>query len=410
MRYRHAAWIMMYCASVAGWNGIAAAQWKPHSVGRLNGESPQIRMPAKRQIVSESWNCTAAVPYLVYMPEKDRLLMTIGRDNPHQAMVMTSDDHGATWSKPTYLHVDAKGNSDAGMTTGLTYLGNGKLIANGGPIHWLSDNYGAAWTRADNPAALNGKTWYEWDPLLIDKDAKTGNVARLMSFCSDNLQADGHFQGYIRSSTNGGAAWTNEIKVPQMYKVNEVAFLRAHNGDIVAACRTDNPPRFAGSPLDHYNGLAVSISKDNGATWSELNVLYDFGRHHPSMVLMPNNDIVMTYVVRLGYDRTSDGFPQYGIEAVVSRDNGQTWDLSHRYVLDKWTGNRKGANECAPGPQEWWASSQATSTLLLPDATLLTAFGTGYRSQLVGNVSSPRDIGLIQWRPAEAPAAQSSLR
>lgn len=32
----------------------------------------------------------------------------------------------------------------------------------------------------------------------------------------------------------------------------------------------------------------------------------------------------MTYVVRKGYVNTADGFPQFGIEAVVSRDNGQT--------------------------------------------------------------------------------------
>ena len=32
-----------------------------------------------------------------------------------------------------------------------------------------------------------------------------------------------------------------------------------------------------------------------------MKVLYDYGRHHPSTVLMPNRDIVMTYVVRTGW-------------------------------------------------------------------------------------------------------------
>jgi hypothetical protein len=123
-----------------------------------------------------------------------------------------------------------------------------------------------------------------------------------------------------------------------------------------------------------------------------VNRLYDYGRHHPSLVLMPDGRILMTYVVRLGYPRSAEGFPQFGIEAVVSRDHGASWDLAHRLVLARWTGNRTGSNE-------WWASSQATSTVLLPDGSLLTTFGTGYRSRPnAQGLPAPRDAGLIHWR------------
>ena len=144
------------------------------------------------------------------------------------------------------------------------------------------------------------------------------------------------------SAGNEGRTWGKGLLVPQWKGVNEVALLRAANGDWVAACRTDIPARFKGETLDHYEGLGISISKDRGRTWSEVTKLYDWGRHHPSLVLMPNNDIVMTYVVRKGYVDTPDGYPQFGIEAVVSHDHGQTWDLDHRYILDTWAGNRKG--------------------------------------------------------------------
>ena len=165
-------------------------------------------------------------------------------------------------------------------------------------------------------------------------------------------------------------------------------------------------PRDSRDEIDHYNGLGVSISKDNGATWSKPNMLYEWGRHHPSMVLMPNGDIVMTYVVRKGYVDTPDGYPQFGIEAVVSQDHGQTWDLDHRYLLHTWVGNRKrnGSSENQPGPQAWWASSQATSSVLLPDGSILTAFGTGYRSQPgPDNLPTPRDVGLVLWQPGDRP-------
>ena len=82
----------------------------------------------------------------------------------------------------------------------------------------------------------------------------------------------------------------------------------------------------------------------------------------------------------------------------MSADNGRTWDLDHRYILHAWRGNRLGENK-------WWASCQATSTVLLPDGSLLTAFGTGYRSEpdASGGNPSPRDAGLLRWTLSDAP-------
>jgi hypothetical protein len=123
-------------------------------------------------------------------------------------------------------------------------------------------------------------------------------------------------------------------------------------------------------------------------------MLYQWGRHHPSMGLMPNGDVVMTYVVRLGYEDSPDGFPRYGIEAVVSADHGKTWDLDHRYILAAWQGLYKRPS--------YMCSSQSTSSLLLPDGSILTAFGTGYRVKFgpggEGDHPIPRDVGLIRWR------------
>ena len=59
---------------------LAAAQWKPHTVRQLNGRAGGIKQGAKFQILTESWNRVVAVPYIVYMPEKDRLLMLVSCD------------------------------------------------------------------------------------------------------------------------------------------------------------------------------------------------------------------------------------------------------------------------------------------------------------------------------------------
>ena len=149
--------------------------------------------------------------------------------------------------------------------------------------------------------------------MLVERNASTGAVASLMetgyAVVGSPGNGPGYERAYLRSSTDGGQTWSTGIQVPQWNGVSEVDIVRAANGNLVAACRTDISDAFPGETLDWYEGLGVSISKDGGNTWSNVNKLYDYGRHHASMLLMPNNDIVMTYVVRLGYPDTPTGIP-----------------------------------------------------------------------------------------------------
>jgi hypothetical protein len=375
---------------------LTAAGWQDHVVQQTNGSAARIMLPAQQQIVTEQLNEITGVPYMVYIPEKDQVLMTLAYRQPHMAALMSSPDHGATWSSVTFMRQDEKGQPTLGFQTGLTYLGNGRIITGTG---YLSEDYGATWpTYRPVPSCWPGKSFYGWDPIFADRDPQSGQIRRFI--LADYRQVDpAHLyssQASVFFSTDEGKTWSEPLTPSEWKGVNEIAFARARNGDLIAACRTDNSEWFVkkGLELDHFCGLAVSISKDDGKTWSALNRLYDWGRHHPCMVVMPNGTIVLSYVVRLGYRRAADGYPQFGVEAVVSRDHGQTWDLDHKYILSAWKGNRKG------GPNEWWASSQATSTVLLPDGSLLTAFGTGYRSQpRAGDGSpAPRDVGVVHWQ------------
>ena len=369
----------------------------------MNHLGAEIRLAAKIQIVTESWNRVVAVPYIIYMPEKDRLGMLVGCDYPHRAMLLSSDDRGATWTAPRPPQLAKGGKTALGLGTSLTYLGAGRVLFYAG-ARWFSRDYGQTWGDPVPVAPTpdpKPKPWYIWDPPLVERDPAAGKITRIVEtgytwFRPPKVKT-AHQQAYIRFSTDQGKTWSKGIKVLQWHAVSEVALFRAANGDLLAACRTDIPARMVGETLDHYEGLGICVSKDDGRTWSKVTKLYDWGRHHPSLVLMPNKDIVMTYVVRKGYVDTPDGFPQFGIEAAVSHDHGRTWDLDHRYILHCWTGNRK-------GPNAWWPSSQATSSVLLPDGSILTAFGTGYRSQPGPNgLPAPRDAGLVLWRPSTQP-------
>ncbi len=396
--------------TMTAWNvSVRAEAWKAHEVRQLGEAVGGDRTPAKLQIVTESWNRVVAVPYIVYLPEKDRLLMLISCDYPHRPMVLTSDDHGTSWSQPHSILPDEPAHARHLLGVSLTSLGDGQVLCGvEGKLRCRSIDYGQTWSSEPIPPNSQGGGWNQWDPYLVDRDAATGKVIQLME-TGYRGSTDGGQEAFLRSSRDLGKTWNDATRVPQSAKVNEVALARAANGHIAAACRTDIPQSKQGETLYHFEGLGISISADEGQTWSEVQKLFDWGRHHPSLVVMPTGDIVMTYVVRKGYIETEDGFPQFGIEAVVSRDHGQTWDLDHRDLLHTWVGNRKGSNQSAPGPQAWWASSQATSTVVLPDGNLLTAFGTGYRSQPNSQgMSSPRDVGLVQWRLSKEPTDSNS--
>jgi hypothetical protein len=393
-----AAYVLIVGMAVTITSPVCHAQWKPTKILQMDGDAVGEEIPAEQQIVTESWNRIVAVPYIVYMPEKDRVLMLVNCDylSSHQPMTIISDDQGATWSGPRPVSKDPEVNGAAGLSKCLTYLGNGKLAFSANE-RWFSSDYGETWEGpVPIPLATNGQRWGQWDPYLVDRDPTSGVVTRVMEAgCNEEDggwdSPAGYDQGHVRFSMDEGRTWGPNIKVPEWYAVSEVALVRAKDRSIVAGCRTAMMREHLGN-IDHYDGLGVSISKDDGATWSHVNRLYCCGRMHPCMVVMPSGDIVMTYVVRRGYPRDENDFPQFGIEAIVSHDNGASWDIPHRYVLAKWSGNRKGR-------KEWYASCQGTSTVLLPDGSLLTAFGTGYRSQTnaEGRNPAPRDVGLVRW-------------
>jgi hypothetical protein len=398
-----------------------------YHISQTNGDREPASLAAEIQWISKTWDCSASrMPYLVYMPEKDRLLMLV---TCHKASAtIHSDDHGRTWSDRRWLCLDENGQPKT-RANALTYLGQGKLLATDDHALWGSSDFGQTWAMCQRMPEAKPLSW--WDPVLVVKDS-AGGVERLVWASSKSegppwgTEEKPYSQGFLQSSTDEGRSWSDPGKVPQWRGTDEIAMTIAKNGDWIAACRTDcpfrlahlaigrrhpgkesfdhNDPTYAAAHLatfgrqagaahwDHYFGLGVSISKDQGKTWSDLKPLYEWGRHHPSMVVFPDGRIVMTYVVRIGYPDTADGFPQYGVEAVVSSDNGQTWDMEHRYVLAQWAGTLKGEHA-------YYCAVQSSSTVLLPDGTLLTVFGTGVNSL---DTANKKDIAMVRWRLAPA--------
>jgi hypothetical protein len=366
-----------------------------HVVLQLQGESKPLKLPAAMQWISQPWNGeNAQMPYLVYLPQKDRLLMLVQSGQPIHSAIITSDDHGRTWSQRHWLGTDAAGHP-TGVGLGLTHLGEGRLLAFPEDLktRWNSMDYGNTWTQSPAPPAAS--ELYSWDPILV-MPSPGSQLPRLVQgvWAPTGVpwgSAEAPYsQAYLRTTTDDASAWTAATKVPQWLGVNEVSLIIAGNGDWIAACRTDYPKRFAHLQFDHYGGLAVSTSKDQGKSWSTPKPLCEWGRHHPSLVLLSDKRLLMTYVVRLGYPNNPQGYPQFGVEAVTSSDNGQSWDFNRRYVLAVWSGSLK-------DERSWFCSVQSTSTILLRDGTLLTAFGTGFSNPPTAT-KCKMDIALVSWR------------
>jgi len=353
--------------------------WQPHVVRQCR-EGKEVNLPAEALMVTEElqrrsirlqmlrfWHLQ-----MVFMPERQRLLLSSGGKG------WTSDDLGATWTM-----------SDLNYADSLTYLGNGLVLGRSSTAYELSADYGETWRHVAPVAPLpNGRPYYGLGRLQVDRDPQTGRITRLLEPVFDD---QGH--GFVRCSTDGGASWPTVLPAPW---ISETEIIRAGNGDLVAATRTDGSAaitdphgpydwRRVGMAQDFYSGLGVHVSADNGLTWSPLQTLYAYGRHHPSLVMLPDATLVMSYVVRLGYEDTPDGLPQYGIEAVISRDHGRSWQLDRRYILDAWPG------EWLDRPRVKLVAPTITSTVRLSDGRLLTACNTGVRGDR-------RDLKLVRWR------------
>ena len=165
--------------------------------------------------------------------------------------------------------------------------------------------------------------------------------------------------------------------------VGEGSIVRAKNGWLVAALRTHLEPQFFGiTENDNFCGIGTSVSKDDGKAWSPVQVLYHAGRMHSHLLRMPNGDIVMTYIVR--QDREDGGLAAYrrGSEALVSHDNGLTWDMQRKYILDGW--------DYSDGDPQTPAVCGHLGSTLLDDGSILTAYGNYVA----------KGVCLIRWRPA----------
>ena len=118
---------------------------------------------------------------------------------------------------------------------------------------------------------------------------------------------------YILRSHDNGQTWGEPTLIAAGY--NETGLIALPNGDLVAAMRSG----------DQRALLAVSRSADGGTTWTEPIPVTNAREHPADLTLLSNGWIILFFGVR---------HEPFGVQAVISKDNGWTWDEQRLIICD----------------------------------------------------------------------------
>ena len=391
------------CALVTGRPaaGDEQAGFKPHPIRHGDGRGGWLTQSAERQRLSGKAKCSGFG--LAQLADGELVLLGKITDrstgtNVEKIVVTSSGDRGATWS-PIERIPDA-----VGRPVMAAYLGGDRLTfeafdRSAGKVmkRYFSADRGRTWTSILQQLAANGAPFRAEGNPWVDRD-ESGMAVRIAEI-GYNLGGGGWKRtdpthAFFRWSYDGGRTWTDEVEPrawhwQDTYKgktldrcVSEGALVRAKNGWLVAALRPDMPARCVvdGPHTDNMEGLGVSISKDDGKTWSPVTILFDAGRMHATLVGMPSGDLVMTYVVRHDMRDGRRVSRRKGCEALISHDNGQTWDLARRYILD--------AFDYFNGEDPYKTVCGHQYSIVLDDGRILTMY-----------INYTKGTTLIRWRP-----------
>lgn len=412
-----AAWILgCSLALVALGPGGGRGEWQEHRVRQGDGQGGWIIRPARRQVLNHP-DSNFTMPFGLVRMEDGELAILCSREKqgPNAArtiepIIAFSKDDGATWTDFTII-AGTKGRPQyLEWLPGLARRGGGRLSfitgvfdQGGKPQRIFSDDHGRTWTESvEHPLTKDGMSFGVEGNAWIDRDEQ-GRARAILELGWHYAPGKSHPKDdatvVFRRSVDGGKTWSDETAPPQwkftvehqgkswLRGVSEGAIIRAANGDLVAALRSDMPPRYFDGPHDDsLEGTAISISRDDGKTWSEMRFLFQAGRHHANLQRLPDGALVCTLIV---CDDIQDGklaSHRRGCDALISRDHGKTWNLDHRFELDRFDFLRQDG---------YWVDGMCghIGSVALPDGHLISAYGHYLLGASV----------LIKWKPDAEP-------
>ncbi len=297
-------------------------------------------------------------------------------------ILLTSDDEGQSWSQPR----------EAGIHGELVDLGSGQVGCVSGGNFYFSPDGGDTWEKRASLTLPNGKPGYAHGTVVFD-----GKRIGAMFYYESAPHGPVAWTAYtvLRFSSDLGHTWSDPAQLPGDWYTSEGALAIARDGALVAALRT-GPKRSTLDALtgatdamigynDHWRRITTARTMDDGKTWTDHQVHFRWGKTHNEMITLPNGDILLTYAARIG---ELDGRAYHGIEAVLSHDNGKTWDWPNRYYLFRW---------------DMMAAMHSPQSVRLCDGRIMTVFLYHYDAPWGKRlVPAALNIGMVDaifWRP-----------
>lgn len=392
----------------------ASGAWQFHEIKEGDGQRGLVSHGAQRQTLSVA-GANRTFPMGLVQMDNDRIALVASAwssGSSEYPVISFSNDAGNTWSAFQPLPTTAGVSYRRPLM--LTYLGGGNLSYVSAQRRYFSNNYGQTWPENTVvPWTTAGDLFGSEGNAGVDCDA-AGNATRVMEigwhYDPGKCWPASDCSSVFRYSLDGGRTWQGEVE-PVSWKsvstynhqqyvrgTSEGSIVRAADGSLVAALRTDMPPRFYanggayGGYDDSLEGLGISISHDNGLTWSPVNTLFEAGRHHANLQRLANGDLVCTMIVRDDI-RSGGGLDTHsrGCDAIISHNNGLTWDLDRRITLDEFD---------YYNPNQWYNGMTGhLGATVLADGSMLTAYGNYLDGTAV----------LVKWDPLMLPEPSAWL-
>ncbi len=239
--------------------------------------------------------------------------------------IIFSDDQGYSWSQPHQIHRGLERPEPINLG-GQRLL----ILPNDDPgFTCTSEDGGQTWSaKVPFPKLPDGRVTPRHGTVLVEGQTLSG------IFMVEDVADDSGWtaRALIRRSHDSGRTWNEGIWLPRQWQVSEGSLTRARDGALVVSLRTAQTPDMP-SYCDHWRRLTTARSLDEGLTWTNHQVHFDYGKVHSGLVVLSNGNLLMTYAARMG---ELDGEIYHGIEAVLSCDHGKTWDWDSRFIVFRW--------------------------------------------------------------------------
>ena len=230
---------------------------------------------------------------------------------------LTSPDGGESWSHATVISAGSDSRNPAfGVTADGTLLAS--FIEN---INYIDGENLAREDFRPTPLYLarsedNGETWSTELARVDGRDSwSVGSpFGRIITLSDGALLMTWYLTGTASTirSHDGGRTWVDPVEISDG-GYNETSVVELGEGRLLVVMRRDVG-----------DGLRQSDSEDNGYTWTEPRRITGPAEHPGDIIRLQDERVLLTYGRRV---------TPFGIQGMVSHDDGKSWDESNKLLL-----------------------------------------------------------------------------